>query len=48
MTVDTAMAKALQGMLNTKQAPTVKAERPALYKECFENYYKGVAPITQA
>lgn len=48
MTVDTAMAKALQGMLNTKQAPTVKAERPALYKECFENYYKGVAPITEA
>jgi hypothetical protein len=48
MTVDTAMAKALQGMLNDKQAPTVKAERPALYKECFENYYKGVAPITQA
>lgn len=48
MTVDTAMAKALQGMLNDKQAPTIKAERPVEYKECFENYYKGVTPITEA
>jgi hypothetical protein len=48
MTVDVAMAKALQGMLNNKQAPTVKAERDALYKDCFENFYAGVAPATEA
>jgi len=48
MTVDSAMAKALQAMLNNKQAPTDKAARPAAYKDCFENYYKGAAPITEA
>jgi len=48
MTVDVTMAKALQGMLNNKQAPTVKAERDTLYKDCFENFYAGVAPATAA
>jgi hypothetical protein len=48
MTVDVNMAKALQKMLGNKQAPTKPAERDAQYKECFENFYAGVAPATEA
>jgi hypothetical protein len=48
LTWDKEMATALQRMLNNKQAPTVATERPAKYKDCFENFYAGVAPTTVA
>jgi hypothetical protein len=40
-TGDVAMAKALQAMLSAKQTPTAKrkTDRPAAYRECFENFY---------
>lgn len=40
MTLDVEMAKALQKMLNLKQAPTVKADRPEAYRDCYENFFQ--------
>jgi len=47
-TSDNTMAKALQKMLNDKQSPTVASKRPVAYKDCWENFYAGLAPATAA
>jgi len=39
MLVDTTMAKALQKMLDASQTVTDPTKRPALYKDCIENFY---------
>lgn len=38
-TVDTTMAKALQGLLNENPGLIPVDKRPKEYKDCFQNYY---------
>lgn len=46
-TIDVAMAKELQKMLNAKQAKTIPDKRPAAYKKCLENFYEAPAGTTE-
>jgi len=47
-TVDQDMAKALQRMLDQKQAPTAALDRPALYRTCLESFYTAPAGTSDA
>lgn len=45
--VDAEMAKELQKIFSKSQKRTKKEDRPAKYKDCFENFYEGYYPETE-